>query len=157
MNDIRRRPPSRATETRETEKRESSWKPPAQFPTPEAPEGIVFHWIRTSLRGEPDPRNISKRFREGWVPVPAKDYPDLQLQSDPASRFPDNIEVGGLLLCRASKDHMDGRHAYYSKVTQSQMESVDNSMFKQQDARVPMFRERSSRVSVGRKPDAKEE
>ena len=69
------------------------------LPTPEPRDGLSFRWIRTATLGNGDMTNVSQRFREGYVAVKAEDYPELQIMSDIDSRFKDNIEVGGLLLC----------------------------------------------------------
>lgn len=154
MSDTDRAP--RSVKTREAEQRPQPWKPPEQFPMPPHNPGVIYRWIRTSLRGEPDARNVSKRFREGWSPVLASEFPEFQLRSDENSKYKDNIEVGGLMLCSASAEHMRGRTQYYQKLTAAQMESVDNSMFKQMDPRVPMFKQRSTTVIFGRRHKAAE-
>lgn len=151
---MKTRPPSREAETREATQRTQSWTPPSQFPIPPPQPGIVFHWIRTALRGVPDVGNVNKRFSEGWRPLLATDYPQFQILHDSQTRFPDNIEINGLLLCWNTEEVMRQRKQYYQQRTLRQMETVDNSMFKMQDKRVPMFRQRSSRVTVGRRPDA---
>lgn len=147
----------RSTEVREEKARPASWKPPEQYPMPPPQPGVVFRWIRTSICGQPDTRNASKRFREGWEPVPAAEFPEFHLTSDTNSQYSENFEVGGLLLCRCSEEVMNERKRYYQKVTDAQIDSVDNSMFKMADPRVPMFRERKSRVIFGkRRPDSED-
>ena len=59
--------------TRETEVRPTTWKPSSLLPTPEPREGIEFRWVRTSMVGRADNVNASSKFREGWVPVKARD------------------------------------------------------------------------------------
>jgi hypothetical protein len=51
--------------------------------------------------GTADPSNTSAKFREGWEPVKAEDHPELMHHADPTSKFKGNIEIGGLLLCKA--------------------------------------------------------
>ena len=106
------------------------WKPLDQYPIPVVP-GLRFRWIRTILAGEPDTRNVSRRFREGWVPVRASDHPELLMRSDEQSRFPEGIEVAGMLLCQIAQPVVDSRNEYYSRTTDQQMTAVDNSMFKE--------------------------
>jgi hypothetical protein len=101
---------SRTSETREESKRKVSWQRPTMLPTPEPREGIEFRWIRTSTLGNTDNTNVSSRFREGWTPVRKEDHPNLHVVSDIDSRFQDNIEVGGLLLCQNSTENLLGRN-----------------------------------------------
>jgi hypothetical protein len=69
---------------------------------------------------------------------------------DPDSRFKDNVEVAGLLLCKAPMELMNQRKSYFSGKNQSQMESVDNNFMRESDARMPLFREKKSSTSFGK-------
>jgi hypothetical protein len=100
--------------------------------------------------GQADPTNTSAKFREGYEPVKAEDHPELMMQADPNSRFKGNVEVGGLLLCKAPVEMAEERNAYYRKQAQSQIEAVDNSFMKTNDERMPLFNERKSAVSFGK-------
>ena len=92
----------REAESRTAEERPSdSWLPASILPNPDPVDGWVFRWIRTSTLGKADNTNVSQKFREGWVPVKAEDHPELEVMSDIDSRFEGNIEIGGLLLCKA--------------------------------------------------------
>lgn len=136
---------------REVETRPSdSWVPQGMLPTPEPRDGYVFRWIRTSARGQSDNSNVSKRFREGWTPVNGADHPELFAQSDVDSRFPDGIEIGGLLLCKNSAEKMRQREAYYTRHAERQMEAVDQTYMSQNDPRMPLHApERSTKVTFG--------
>jgi hypothetical protein len=100
--------------------------------------------------GQVDNTNVSAKFREGWEPVRAEDHPELQVMSDIDSRFEGNVEVGGLLLCKNSRENIDGRNEYHQEMNNRQMESVDNNYLRENDPRMPMLRpERSTKVSFG--------
>ena len=143
----------RDLETRETEFRPTSWKPPSILPDPKPEPGYVFRWIRTSMMNNADNTNVSKQLREGYVPVRAEDHPELMLHSDPNSRFKGNVEVGGLLLCKIPENMAKQREAYYGNMAQQQMESVDNNYMRENDPRMPLLQpERSSRTTFGRGP-----
>jgi hypothetical protein len=71
------------------------------------------------------------------------------LHASTEGRFKGNIEVGGLLLCRIPEEFMEQRAAHFDKQTRAQVESVDNSFLRQSDARMPLFAEKSSKVSFG--------
>jgi len=97
-----------------------------------------------------DPRNLSSKLREGWEPVRAEEQPKFQLLVDPDSRFKDNIEIGGLLLCKTPQELVEQRTEYYDKQTQSQTDAVDNNLMRQNDPRMPLFNERKSTTSFGK-------
>ena len=97
-----------------------------------------------------DPTNTSAKFREGWVPCKSEDHPEIQTQHDQNSRFPGNIEIGGLLLCKIPQEFMDQRAAHFKKANDTQVTAVDNSFMKTNDPRMPLFSERKTTTSFGR-------
>lgn len=128
-----------------------SWKPASVIPDPEPQDGWVFRWVRTSILGQTDATHTSRMFREGWEPVRAEDHPELMLESDMGSKFKGNIEVGGLLLCKAPEGKMRARSKHFQKVADNQMESVDNNYLRENDPRMPLLdSERSTRTTFGR-------
>jgi hypothetical protein len=88
------------------------------------------------------------RFREGYTPVKASDYPELRVISDRDSQFPDNIEIGGLLLCSIPAEIVEDRSAQMAEKARQQMDSVDRNYLRENDPRMPMLRpERESRTT----------
>ena len=141
---------ARELENRESTQRKVQWTPPQTLPSPKEQPGWVFRWIRTSMMGQADPTNTSAKLREGWEPCKAEDHPELMLQADPNSKFKGNIEIGGLLLCKAPEELMKQRDDFYQKQAQAQINSVDNNFMRLNDARMPLFNERKSTTTFGR-------
>ena len=141
---------TRDMQTRELLERPKQWMPPELLPEPDKEAGYAYRWIRVATLGTADPRNLSAKLREGWEPVRIEEQPKFQLLVDPQSRFKDNIEIGGLLLCKTPVEFVQQRNAHYSKQTQSQTEAVDNNLMRQSDARMPLFNERKSTISFGK-------
>jgi len=149
MTDSTRTP--REATTRAKTQRRKPWAPPSKLEAPKAPDGYQHRWIRTSLRGEDDKMNVNAKLREGWEPVRSEDHPELMLESDMGSKFKGNIEVGGLLLCKAPEGKMRARSEHFQKVADNQMESVDNNYLRENDPRMPLLDpERSTRTTFGR-------
>ena len=140
----------REIETRTTQERPKQWTVPELLPQPDEQAGFAYRWIRTSTLNNADPRNLSAKLREGWEPVRIEEQPKFQLLIDPTSRFKDNIEIGGLLLCKTPKEFVEQRTAHYNSVTQSQTEAVDNNLMRQSDARMPLFKENKSSTTFGK-------
>lgn len=140
----------RALQSREAVERPKQWMPPQLLPDPNPEEGYAFRWIRVSTLNKDDPTNISGKLREGWEPVKASDHPEIRLFNSGQSRFPDSIEVGGLLLCKTPVEFTAQRDAYYRNQAESQMNSVDNNFMRESDARMPLFNERKTTVTFGK-------
>jgi hypothetical protein len=139
----------REVDNREFSERPKQWQRPELLPEPDKQAGYAYRWIRVSTLSSADPRNISAKFREGWEAVRIEEQPKFQLLADPNSRFKDNIEVGGLLLCKTPEEFVDQRNAYYANQTQAQTDAVDSSLMRQSDPRMPLFNERKSSTSFG--------
>jgi hypothetical protein len=140
----------RSTETRETTARPKQWAPAELLPEPDKQAGFAYRWIRVSTLNNADPRNLSSKMREGWEPVRAEEQPSLQLLVDPNGRFKDNIEIGGLLLCKTPVEFVEQRNAHYKQLTDSQTEAVDNSLMRANDPRMPLFNDKKSSTSFGK-------
>jgi hypothetical protein len=141
---------TREIETRETVERPKQWMPAELLPEPRKIPGYQYRWIRVATLGAADPRNVSGKMREGWETVPLEEQPEMQLLVDPNSRFKDNIEIGGLLLCKTPKEFVEQRNNHYSQQANAQMDAVDNSLMRQSDPRMPLFNEKKSTVSFGK-------
>ena len=140
----------RDVETRATYERPTEWAQPELLPEPDKEAGFSYRWIRVSNLNVADPRNLSAKLREGWEPVRVEEQPKFQLLIDPNSRFKDNIEIGGLLLCKTPTEFVQQRNAHYAKQSQAQTEAVDNNLMRQSDPRMPLFSERKSSTSFGK-------
>jgi len=136
--------------TRQQEARPQQWKQPELLPEPDKQEGYSYRWIRVSTLNNADPRNVSAKLREGWEPVKIEEQPKFQLLADPNSRYKDNIEIGGLLLCKTPNEFVVQRNTYYSNQADAQMMAVDNALMRQSDPRMPLFNEGKTTVSFGK-------
>lgn len=139
----------RELNTRATAERPKKWMPPQTLPDPNPEPGYAFRWIRISTLGTNDPMNVSSKLREGWEPVKASDHPEVQIMGSGSGRFPDSIEIGGLILCKTPSELVQQRDSYYQSQAESQMVSVDNNFMRESDPRMPLFRERTSKVTFG--------
>jgi hypothetical protein len=141
---------SRESETRAAIQRPAKWMPPQLLPDPTPEDGYAFRWIRVSTLNKDDPTNLSSKLREGWEPAKAADHPELGIVASGQGRYPDNVIIGGLMLCKIPKEFMEQRAAYYQQQTDTQMNSIDNNFMRENDPRMPLFKERSSKVTFGK-------
>jgi hypothetical protein len=141
---------NRELESRSTKERPKQWQRPETLPQPDKQPGYAYRWIRVSMMNQADARNISAKFREGWEPVRIEEQPQFKLLVDPDSRFKDNVEVAGLLLCKMPEEFVDQRTSYYAQIAKANMDAVDNNFMKESDPRMPLFKEGKSKVSFGK-------
>jgi hypothetical protein len=141
---------NRELETREKTTRKKSWNRPEVLPSPTPEEGYAFRWIRVAMQGTVDATNVSSKLREGWEPVKATDHPEITLVTIENERFKDNVIIGGLMLCKAPVELVAERTEHFEGQTRTQMDSVDNNLMRENDARMPLFNERKTKVTFGK-------
>lgn len=141
--------PRAPRKTREQSERPKVWQPASLLPEPDKQPGYVYRWIRVASAGKSDGQNLMSKRREGWEPVRVEEQPQYAGMTDPDSRYKDNIEVGGLLLCKAPSELMNQRKDYFARKNQAQMDSVDNNFMRESDGRMPLFSEKRSTTSFG--------
>jgi hypothetical protein len=140
---------SRELENRATTRRPQAWSAPETLPMPDDRPGWKHRYVRTSTMGTADPSNISSKFREGYEPCKAEEYPEMMMHATQEGRFKGNIEIGGLLLCRIPEEFMVQRAAYYDNQNKAQMESVDNTFMRDSHPSMQKFSDRQTKVTFG--------
>ena len=141
---------ARELESRTLTERPKSWQPASALPEPDKQPGCAYRWIRVSNLNVADPSNVSAKMREGWEPVKVEEQPKFHMMVDPNSRFKNNIEVGGLLLCKIPEEFMVQRSEHFAKMNRDQIESVDNNFMRENNPKMPLFSERKSSSSFGK-------
>ena len=145
---------ARKAETREKVVRKRGWVPPSNLEAPEPPEGFHHRWVRSEFRGEPDEKNVMGRLRSGYEFVMADEYPNRpDIASIADGKYKGVIGIGGLLLMRCPIEVKEDRDAYFRRLTDDQMASVDNDLMKEEHPSMPISKERQSRVTFGGKKD----
>ncbi len=143
---------SRAAGTRLKTERPKEYKPPSSLDAPPAPDGFRHRWIRAESMGFNDTKNIHGRLRSGYELVRADEYDDgdsYPIVMD--GKYAGVIGVGGLLLARIPEELAQSRVDYQRRQTEGQDESVEADLLKDQDKRMPMKFERSSKNFGGTK------
>ena len=142
---------SRAAVTRSKTERPKEYKPPSSLDAPPAPDGFRHRWIRAESMGFNDSKNIHGRLRSGYELVRADEYKDADYPVVIDGKYAGVIGVGGLLLARIPEELAQSRVDYQKRQTEGQDEAVENDLLKDQDKRMPMKFERSSKNFGGTK------
>ena len=140
---------SRAAVTRSKTERPKVYKPPSSLDAPPAPDVFRHRWIRAESVGFQDSKNIFGRLREGYELVRADEYKDSDYPTVTEGKYAGVIGVGGLLLARIPEELAQARMDYQKTHTEGQDESVENDLLKDQDRRMPIKIDRSSKHTFG--------
>ena len=142
---------SRASQTRDKIEVKKVWTPPNSLDAPPAPTGYRHQWIRSEILGQSDAKNVASSLREGWELVRADEYDDDSYPTVLDGKHAGVIGVGGLLLARIPEELAQSRMDYQRKQTEGQDEAVESDLLRDQDNRMPMKFERSSKNFGGSK------
>jgi len=142
---------SREAQNRDQTERPKQWKPPSSLPDPLPRDGWRHRWVRTSILGQTDARNVATRYQDGFEPCKWEDYPEVARAMLATGPQTGNIEIGGLMLCRAPVEMTEQRNAHYIRQARDWMQSVDSSFMRENDPRMPLFNDRRSEVKFGRR------
>jgi hypothetical protein len=140
---------SRAAVTRSKTERPKVYKPPSSLDAPPAPDGFRHRWIRAESVGFQDSKNIFGRLREGYELVRADEYKDSDYPVVTDGKYAGVIGVGGLLLARIPEELAQGRSQYQKQLSEGQDEAIENDLLKDQDKRMPIKVDRSSKHTFG--------
>ena len=143
--------PLRAAGTRSKTERPKEYKPPSSLDAPQAPDGFRHRWIRAESMGFNDTKNIHGRLRSGYELVRADEYDSEEYPVVVDGKHAGVIGVGGLLLARIPEELAQQRMDYQRKQTEGQDEAVESDLLRDQDNRMPMKFERSSKNFGGSK------
>ena len=140
---------SRAASTREKTERPKQYKPPSSLDAPPAPDGFRHRWIRAESMGFNDSKNIHGRLRSGYELVRADEYKDSSYPVVTDGKFAGVIGVGGLVLARIPEELAKSRSEYQKQLSEGQDEAIENDLLKDQDKRMPIKVDRSSKHTFG--------
>ena len=140
---------SRAAVTRSKTERPKVYKPPSSLDAPPAPDGYRHRWIRAESVGFQDSKNIFGRLREGYELVRADEYKDSDYPIVNEGKYAGVIGVGGLLLARIPEELAKSRSEYQKTLSEGQDEAIENDLLKDQDKRMPIKVDRSSKHTFG--------
>ena len=140
---------SRASQTRSKTDSKKVWTPPNSLDAPPAPDGYRHRWIRAESLGFNDQKNIHGRLRSGYELVRADEYDSEEYPTVLDGKYAGVIGVGGLLLARIPEELATARSSYQKTLSEGQDEAIENDLLKDQDKRMPIKVDRSSKHTFG--------
>ena len=132
MTKIDRGTNTRQQETRaaETTQRKASpgvdrWNPATQLDTPIEQAGYRYRWIRETVNGVHDSRNMTMSRREGYEFVRIEEAEGLGLIVDEVDKEDGLARHGGLVLAKIPIEFCQQREAYYAKRRRESVQSAN--------------------------------
>ncbi len=102
------------------------WRPANTLEAPPPRAGMVQRWIRFTLSNEDDPKNWTRKTREGWVPrtldTVAEGYSPPTIAH---AKHGTLIGVGDLILCEMPRELHQSRKRYFREKWERQLAAIE--------------------------------
>jgi len=126
----------------------AGWLRPSSLDAPPARDGMTQRWVRKSIHGADDPKNLNRSWREGWRPrAPESLDEEWRIYATFADKDNGMIVVDDLVLMEIDSEILARRKAAIAKVTREQMQSVEHDLESTQIAGHPIVKEHKTSVS----------
>jgi len=145
---------ARGDDVHDDDEYDDDWEPPELLDAPPARPGYVQRWIRTTINGLPDPRNVARRSNQAWRPrsmdtVPKNFYaPSIQ-----HGEYAGYIGVEGMVLMERREKTQRRQKRQNQAMTNLLMQGVEGDLHNVHDPRSglgqPSLRNKST-VTRGR-------
>ena len=151
---------SRNTETREEQTREYTYEEPNLLDIPDEvydrflSQGLALRWIRISLKGDDDYKNVGRKTQQGYEFVDPKEVPEMlptSLVID-KGRYENCVVRGDVALAKIAKGQAEARNKYYQEKSDGMMDAVNQQLMSNNDSRMPIQNSSKSKTTVGRQP-----
>lgn len=109
----------------------------------------------------PMAERVAAATSAGWVPVKLSEHPELHgyanLHPKADGTHYDNVEIGGLLLCKMPTEYIKEDVELIRQKTKAQMNGVDNAALRTLDKRMPLVKpSRTSDLEFGKGPSRRD-
>lgn len=127
---------------------EAQWVRPSSLDAPPPQEGMTQRWVRKSMRGVDDPKNLNRSWREGWRPRSPDTLPEeWRIYATFADKSEGMIVVDDLILMEIDTDIIEARRKAIKAATQAQMRGVEHDLESTQIAGHPIVKEHKTSVT----------
>ena len=121
---------------------------PSSLDAPPAREGKTQRWVRQSIRGAADPKNLNRSWREGWRPRPPESLgEEWRIYANFADSDEGMIVVDDLILMEIDSSVLDRRKEAVRLATANQMRSVEHDLESTQIAGHPIVKDHKTSVT----------
>jgi len=145
-------------QTRETETKEYTFTEPNWLDVPDPvvnrfnAEHMTLRWIRISLRGEDDYKNVGNKMSQGWIFVTPQEVPEMLHSATvlDTGRYTDCVVRGDVALAKMPRGKAKARNDYYESKSNAMMEAVNQQLMAASDSKMPISNNSTSSITKGR-------
>ena len=138
--------------SRTHQKRKVTYTPPSYLDAPKPnDDGMKYRWLRVSMGGEDDARNIAKKNVKAMSSLEKKNTQIFDVPVHESGKYAGVIGSGDLVLAKIPVEMAEAKNDYYQNKTRTQTEAVDADILKEQNPSMPITQQRRSSVSFGKK------
>ena len=149
---------SRATSTRELESKEYTYQEPNYLDVPDVVterftnEDMVLRWVRITLKGEDDYKNVGNKMTQGWVFVTPEEIPEMLHSATvlDTGRYTNCVVRGDVALAKMPRGKAVARNDYYEGKANDLMEAVNQQLMSASNSKMPISNSSTSTVTKGR-------
>jgi hypothetical protein len=115
-------------------------------------KGFALKWIRISVRGEEDTKNIGVRLNEGWEFVTEEECPDMarNFKGLDTGRLSGCVIRGDVALAKIPLELREDRLNRAAERTRILNEAVNNNLMRDNDSRAPITNASRTRARTGK-------
>lgn len=149
---------SRTDNERDQDSRLNTYERPNWLDIPEQvkdsffDKGFALKWIRISVRGEEDTKNIGVRLNEGWEFVTEEECPDMarNFKGLDAGRLSGCVIRGDVALAKIPLELREDRLNRSAERTRILNEAVNNNLMRDDHPRAPITNASRTRARTGK-------
>ena len=117
-------------------------------------QGLALRWIRISIKGNDDQKNVGNKLQLGWEFVSPEEVPEMALTSfvRDEGRYQGAGGRGDVALVKMPAGKVNSRRKFYEQKANDQMDAVNAQLMKSSDSRMPITNSSRSVTTKGRVP-----
>jgi hypothetical protein len=114
-------------------------------------ERFVYRWVRVTLDGEDDIKNITTAERMGWRFCRPEDIPGVHnLPARTLGYCRGAVGISDVAVAKLPREVAVARRKLHEKQTAERMQAINSQLLREGDQRMPTFNESRSTVRTGR-------
>ena len=127
----------------------ADWEDETNLVAPPPQEGMTQRWVRVAIDGADDPKNMHKKFRQGWKVRPVETIGESFRELGTKKAWEEGIlRVDDLVLMEIQTGRIEKRKLHYAAKTSNLMTAVNNELQSAQVAGNPISQNNRSQVST---------